>query len=319
MTVDISPVGDGLKVNAAAVGFTVNAECQSARLEVRHKVDGIMAEPEPIPVVTYTVTTDLENVTSDAPATVEEGSPLVVTLTGTGDNRVQANSVVVTMGGVDITSSAYDHSTKTVSISSVTGFVSITAVGRPYDAEVEYLQSSGTQYIDLRNKINSDTDAIDVEFVLLQNNSGVFGARDGASSKNFSLQVTFSSSIVVDINNGDYSTYRLDSGTSAVNKRCTVHMEKSNKKISYDGIQIASSTTVSQSFTTTNNAYLFAVNGVTGSPSIRLYPLLWKRSGNTLLDLIPVRKDGIGYLYDKVNKQLFGNSGTSSFSYGNDV
>ena len=61
-----------------------------------------------------------------------------------------------------------------------------------------------------------------------------------------------------------------------------------------------------------------------GSPrasqsGIRFY---WAKiySGGTLVrDFIPVRKNGVGYLYDKVSGTLFGNAGSGSFTYGNDV
>lgn len=37
------------------------------------------------------------------------------------------------------------------------------------------------------------------------------------------------------------------------------------------------------------------------------------------LDLIPVRKDGNGYMYDKLTGTLFGNAGTYRFLIGPDV
>lgn len=76
----------------------------------------------------YTVTTDLENCTSDAPSNVRSwAAPLQVTLTPNSTYYVVSNSVVVTMGGVDITESAYDSTTKVISIARVTGDVVITA------------------------------------------------------------------------------------------------------------------------------------------------------------------------------------------------
>ena len=36
------------------------------------------------------------------------------------------------------------------------------------------------------------------------------------------------------------------------------------------------------------------------------------------MDLIPVRVGQVGYMYDKVSRQLFGNSGTGNFILGND-
>ena len=41
-------------------------------------------------------------------------------------------------------------------------------------------------------------------------------------------------------------------------------------------------------------------------------------NGIQICNLIPVRKDGVGYMYDRVSGQLFGNSGTGNFILGPD-
>ena len=40
---------------------------------------------------------------------------------------------------------------------------------------------------------------------------------------------------------------------------------------------------------------------------------------NSTFDMIPVRVGTVGYMYDKVSGQLFGNSGTGAFLYGLDI
>lgn len=75
--------------------------------------------------VYYAVTTSLTNVTLDNAATsVEQGSSYTATVTPKDDYTI--DSVVVTMGGVDITSTAYHDGV--VTISEVTGNVTINAV-----------------------------------------------------------------------------------------------------------------------------------------------------------------------------------------------
>ena len=44
---------------------------------------------------------------------------------------------------------------------------------------------------------------------------------------------------------------------------------------------------------------------------------LWV-NGVLVGDYIPVRKDGVGYMYDCISHKLLGNAGTGSFGYGND-
>ena len=81
---------------------------------------------DPEEETTYTVTQTLSHVTSSfSGSSVTAGSSFSATLTA--DTGYSISSVVVTMGGVDITSSAYDDSTGAVSIGSVTGVVTITA------------------------------------------------------------------------------------------------------------------------------------------------------------------------------------------------
>lgn len=45
------------------------------------------------------------------------------------------------------------------------------------------------------------------------------------------------------------------------------------------------------------------------------YCKIWQ-GGNLVRNYIPVKKDGVGYLYDKVSKTLFANSGSGSFIIG---
>lgn len=48
------------------------------------------------------------------------------------------------------------------------------------------------------------------------------------------------------------------------------------------------------------------------------YAKIWD-NGTLVRDYIPVRVGTTGYMYDKVSGQLFGNAGSGSFTYGNDV
>lgn len=191
-----------------------------------------------------------------------------------------------------------------------------------YDAEIEYLESSGTQYIDLIGVLNSEVDIIDIKFKLVSQvsaTSGLFGARSAADSKNLSVLVASSNNIILDMNNGSYATYRVNSGSTGYNKLCEVHMQRASKTIKFDGTQAASSTTNSQAFATNYNAMLLKVSDLP-SPSVRIYSLTWKRSGiGWIYNFKPVRKGHTGYLYDSVHDILLGNSGTGNFILGPDV
>ena len=47
---------------------------------------------------------------------------------------------------------------------------------------------------------------------------------------------------------------------------------------------------------------------------------VWVKEDDTLvLNLIPVRIGNVGYMYDKISGQFFGNSGSGSFALGPDL
>lgn len=84
------------------------------------------SQPTPAPVTTYTVTQNLTNVTSSYTGTsVDENASISATLTA--ESGYTIDSVTVEMGGADITATAYDDTTNSVSITAVTGNVVITA------------------------------------------------------------------------------------------------------------------------------------------------------------------------------------------------
>ena len=64
--------------------------------------------------------------------------------------------------------------------------------------------------------------------------------------------------------------------------------------------------------------YAFRNNVQTEGASCNIYSIkIW--DNNILVrDLIPVRKGNIGYMYDRVSGQLFGNQGTGDFVIGPD-
>lgn len=140
--VDVSPDSggnaNGLSTTAANLLITilrngVYSTDQSANitaLETALASGGDEEEPdtpvvpdEPV-VVTYTVTSGLTNVEStNASAVVNEGASYTATLTAA--DGYELDSVIVTMGGVDITATAYADGV--VNIPSVTGNVIVTA------------------------------------------------------------------------------------------------------------------------------------------------------------------------------------------------
>ena len=77
------------------------------------------------------------------------------------------------------------------------GMGRLTAADNSPDAileELEYIESSGTQYIDTGVKINSGTDEVEIDFEMTDYSTtganGIFGSRIASANENYTLQFT---------------------------------------------------------------------------------------------------------------------------------
>lgn len=121
---NISAIGDTVYTDNDLAGYDTTLSALPDTDENTH-YEYIQAAQAPAPG-TFTVTQNLTNVTSDfSGATVGEGAALDVTLTP--DNGMTIGTVTVTMGGTDISATAWDSGTSKVTIANVTGNVEIEA------------------------------------------------------------------------------------------------------------------------------------------------------------------------------------------------
>lgn len=133
----VTPISNGSCTITATAG-SVSASC-----EVTVNVESV--------IVTYTVVNNLTNVSTDNPVgTITENSGYTATLTPTTD--YEFDSVVVTMGGVDVTSDVYANGA--IVITSVTGNIVITASAKEIEQEsgevtlLKNIAFDGTSYLD---------------------------------------------------------------------------------------------------------------------------------------------------------------------------
>ena len=187
----------------------------------------------------------------------------------------------------------------------------------PYDAEVEYLESTGTQWID--TGVTPDFN-LSMSATLCKTDTSVgflFGARQANANNSFCL--------------ASFSTYaRFDFGGAGGNQGQTnispicdgnLHtISVAYPTITLDG---ASNKMASvPSFSLNQNIVLFANNtngSITKYSGVRIAALKLYFNGVLVRDYIPVRKGTVGYLYDRVSGKLFGNAGTGDFVLGPDV
>lgn len=196
----------------------------------------------------------------------------------------------------------------------------VTIANASFDAEIEYLESDGTQYIDTEFKANTTTTKIETQLKVneLGSTIGVMGSRNTAAATDATSCNIF---LMSD------NKFRLDwvdgAGSKGYNnvidsEKYTISMTRGLAII--NGTEITASNT--ESINQNGNFLIFRFyRGSAPSPSSfkgRFY--YFKIYSNNVLvrDLIPVRKGTTGYMYDKVSGNLFGNSGTGDFILGND-
>lgn len=170
--------------------------------------------------------------------------------------------------------------------------------------ELEFIQSSGTQYIDSGFVPNQDTRVV-AEVINYKQNT-VFGARSSSYSNTFTVT-----------SSGGY--YRTDYNKTIKNIIANPILDKmtidKNKNVTnFNGTVI---THDYATFTAPGNMYIFAMNnngnvydyGEVGICSMQIYD-----NGTIVRDYVPCITDGgeVG-LYDIVNSRFYGNAGSGVF------
>ena len=128
----LSPIS-GYEISSVTItmnGNNITSSCYSnGNISISNVTGNIVitasATQTVTPVKTYTITKNLTGVSlSNSISSIEEGSSYSTTINVSSGYTL--NSVTVTMGGTNITSTAYNSSNKTITISSVTGNIVIT-------------------------------------------------------------------------------------------------------------------------------------------------------------------------------------------------
>ena len=177
---------------------------------------------------------------------------------------------------------------------------------------VDYLQSSGSQYIDTGHKLTQDSDiAIDFSIVgEIKRDAGVFGSRESASKNNLTLFQNMDPIVFT----GDFSEYKNHrfSVTSSL-ERTKIRMNKAGVWV--NDILKKSWSDVAD-FETPTNGLIFDVgnNNWTGRKAIMQ---LYSYTDGDAQQLVPcLDANGVPCLYDLIGKTTLYNQGTGSFTWG---
>ena len=202
----------------------------------------------------------------------------------------------------------------------------------PYDAEVEYLQGTGTQYIDTGILFDS---TYKYELTISDFANGTTGLRCfGARSQN---AVRPKSSYMTYYGESGklffYAGNNLpDTAVGAAGVTVTLNIKRRIRigvyPTCYCYINDADNHTTpgnmmqAVQFRSEYNVYLYTENSA-GSAiprSCKIYRYYVRDASDVpVQDFIPVRVGTIGYFYDRVSRSLFGNAGSGYFTVGPDV
>lgn len=180
--------------------------------------------------------------------------------------------------------------------------------------ELQYIQSSGTQYIDTGYKPNNNT-RVQCGFELLESGRayGVFGSRIAYQNTAFDLFA----------NGQNSSKYFQDDYGSNTNApmASTLGIYEIDKNKNVTNINGNIYTFPSSTFQSNYNMYILGINtaGSTNNQlgSLKIYNFQIYDNGTLIRDFVPCKTiEGVVGLYDIVNGAFYTNSGTGSFIAG---
>lgn len=177
---------------------------------------------------------------------------------------------------------------------------------------LEYIQSSGTQYIDTGRKLTQDSD-ITIDFSIVGEkirDAGIFGSRESSLKNNLTLFQSKQPTAFV----GDFSEYQKHRFTTASSlERTKIRMNKTGVWV--NDILKKSWSNVAN-FETPTNGLIFDVgnnNWTNNKAVMRLYGY----TDGDAQQLVPcLDANGVPCLYDLIGKTALYNQGTGAFTWG---
>lgn len=186
----------------------------------------------------------------------------------------------------------------------------------PYDAEVAWLQGDGTAYINTGIK---SARAVEIKihvvdyFSTSYGGKWLFGGRVSSSNGQYGFF----------INGNNYNVYIAWSSKQFGFNNCSTYSSECDIEMKLNQVKIGNTTHTfsGSSFTGTQPIHIFGLNNNGSNIANGDYKIgaIYITNGTTTLDLIPVRKNGVGYYWDTIGQTLIGNSGGGSFTIGPDV
>lgn len=201
----------------------------------------------------------------------------------------------------------------------------------PYDSRVEYLQTTGTQYINtgiVQNALNFEL-TLEIQWS---------GSTESQFESFFAYMVAGGTTPRCGFHKYQskwmFGTNQTNSSSSVDSNKHTVFIT-ANSSTGKEQLYIDETYKTQGALTSTgisSNTYPYYIGARNRGSSIdnpcsaKFYSINYKKfsdaAHSTLVqewNLIPVRVGQVGYMYDTVGEQLLGNSGSGSFTLGNDI
>lgn len=184
--------------------------------------------------------------------------------------------------------------------------------------ELEYIESSGTQYIDTGVVPNHNTAVmLDIDIVNADNWGPIFGSRDANVTNEFCMFAHNPTSVYQD---GYGNVAHVNISVSSVLGRQTINKALNN---TYINDELKNSFTAA-TFQGTYPMWLFQINSggsaVAYKISGRIYRAVITKSSTIVRDFIPCKNPaGTVGLYDTVNGTFFANAGAGAFTAGAEI
>ena len=219
---------------------------------------------------------------------------------------------MITIGGTNITK-AYLGSTELKNIA--IGDKLLLSSGPQVPVPIEYLESTGTQYIDTGYCPNAQT-VVNFRCSTTMNNKRVCGVRDSNAKNNFEC-IAYGGSLgfIFRVQTSSNITFPAQSDTIY-----DIMMSLTTITVN-DTTKTSTRSSLSESFPLVLFAGYLADQStkVSNFSNTKMYSFSISENNVLKKDFIPVRVGRTGYLYDRVSDQLYGNSGTGNFVLGNDI
>ena len=251
-----------------------------------------------------------DGITVDAPTITEHYD----TMTSTTYNGYIIINIPITINNKD-------YSIKTVKhINSENVYVNLDEYVQDLEGNqytiVEYIESTGEQYIDTGYISNQNT-GFEIEFLTKNDISSstygcIFGSRQSSGSKEYQLS-TFT-------HDSKKGVFRINDQTydAGIIKNTKMHISYLNNTYNNNNYNLKTSI-ISNEFESPNSLTIFALNNnnsVTQYGSIKLYNFKIYDNNELIRNFIPVIDDeNIPCLFDKVEKKCYYNNGTGVFSF----